>query len=286
MAYGRKSTRANRLRQYTAKSRRKRVNNTTRVRFQPPTARNQQKQILANARTINRLNRAVFGNRVWCDWRYQGQMFANLDDGNVTKTWFCVPLTNFPGWDAVLRADQNVVQSSTTYVQRMQLNLRLFLQQSDYAFFNIFVVTLRKDQNARDTPVAIAAGQNPINNTDYIASPEGANIRLNSAIWKVHYAQYRTLTETTLLEAVPAPPLVAGNPMTTYGKAQVNIPLKMNVRKPQNGEPWKNLPYINLPYYQRYELLVEIQQNAAETTGTNLGARLDWDALFTTINDT
>lgn len=285
MPYARKSTRANSLRNFTAKSRRKRTNNATRVRFQKPSAKNQQRQILANARVINRLNKAVFGNRVYCDWRYQGQMFSTLDDGNVTKTWFCIPLTNFPGWDAVLRADQNVIVSSTTYVQRMQLNLRLFLQQSDYAFFNIFVVTLRKDQNSRDTPAAISAGQNPIDTVDYITSPEGVNLRLNSAVWKVHYAKYRTLTETTLLEAVPSPPLVAGNPMTTYGKAQVNIPLKMKIRNPTSGTPWKSLTYMNLPYYQRYQLLVEIQQNAPDTTAINGGARLDWDALFTTIND-
>jgi len=278
-------TRANPLRTYKARPRRRRTANATKVRYQRPTAHNQQKQILANARVINRLNKAVFGNRVYCDWRYQGQLFSILDQGNVSKTWFCIPLTNFPGWDAVLRADQNVVVSSTTYVQRMQLNLRLFLQQSDYAFFNIFVVTLRKDQNSRDTPLAISQGQNPVPNIDYITGPEGANIRLNSAIWKVHYAKYRTLTETTLLEAVPAPPLVAGNPMTTYGKCQVNIPLKMKVRNPTSGTPWKDLTYMNLPYYQRYQLLVEIQQNADAATQVNLGARMDFDALFTTIND-
>lgn len=286
MAGGRRATTTrNPLREYTAKRKPRRTANVTKIRYQRPTARHQQKQILANARVISRLNKAVFGNRVYCDWRYQGQMFTTLDDGNITKTWFCVPLTNFPAWDAVLRADQNVVVSSTTYVQRMQLNLRLFLQQSDYAFFNIFVVTLRKDQSSRDTPAAIAAGQNPVNNVDYIASPEGANIRLNSAVWKVHYAKYRTLTESTLLEAVPSPPLVQGNPYTTYGKAQVNIPLKMKVRNPTSGTPWKNLNYNNLPYYQRYQLLVEIQQGASSDVQLNLGARLDWDALFTSIND-
>jgi len=276
---------ANALKNYTAKAKAKRTNNVTRARYQRPNAKNQQKQILANARVINRLNKAVFGNRVYCDWRYQGQMFADLDDGNVTKTWFCIPLINFPAWDAVLRADQNVIVSSTTYVQRMQLNLRLFLQQADYAFFNIFVVTLRKDQSNRDTPASISAGQDPVNTVDYITGPEGCNLRLNSAIWKVHYAKYRTLTETTLLEAAPSPPFTAGDPRTTYGKAQINIPLKMKVRNPTSGTPWKSLNYMNLPYYQRYQLLVEIQQNALDSTAVNNGARLDWDALFTTIND-
>jgi len=279
------SAAASALQQYTARDKRRKVSRVTRVRYQRPTARNQQKQILYNAKTIRRLHKAVFGNRVYCDWRYQGQMNSTLDDGNVSKTWFCIPLTSFPNWDAVLRQDQNVVDSSTTYVSRLQLNLRLFLQQSNYAFFNIFVVTNRRDQNSRDTPAQIAAGTDPINDIDYIAGPEGINIRLNSAIWKVHYAKYATLTETTLLEAGPSPPLMAGNPYSSWRKMQVNIPLKYKVRNPTSGTPWTNLSYMNLPYYQRYQLLVQVQQQAADTVAQNNGARLDWDMLATTINE-
>lgn len=279
------SAAASSLKQYTAKEKRRKTSQVQRIRFQRPTARHQQKQILTNARVIRRLHKAVFGNRVYCDWRYQGQMFATLDDGSVSKTWFCVPLTSFPDWQAVLRQDQNVSDSSTTYLQRMQLNMRLFLQSSNYAFFNIFVVTNRRDQNARDTPAEVALGNNPINNIDYIASPEGINLRLNSSIWKVHYAKYATLTETTLLEAAPSPPLVAGNPYSTWRKMQVNIPLKYKVRNPTSGTPWTNLSYMNLPYYQRYQLLVEVQQQAADTVPQNGGARLDWDMLATTINE-
>lgn len=280
-----RSAAASSLKQYSAKKKQKRPTNVTRVRFQKPTARNQQKQIMYNAKVISRLNKAVFGNRVYCDWRYQGQMFTTLDDGNVSKTWFCIPLTSFPDWDAVLRQDDNVSSSSTTYVNRMQLNMRLFLQQSNYAFFNIFVVTPRKDQNARDTPAQIALGNNPLNNIDYIASPEGINLRLNSAIWKVHFAKYATLTESTLLEFGSSPPLPAGNPYSTWRKCQVNIPLKMKVRNPTSGTPWKSLRYMNLPYYHRYQLLVEIQQQAPDTVAVNGGARLDWDLLSTTINE-
>lgn len=276
---------ASSLKQYTAKDKRKRTSNVTRVRFQRPTARNQQKQIVNNARIIQRLNKAVFGNRVYCDWRSQGQMFATLDAGNVTKTWFCIPLTSFPDWQAVLRQDDNVSGSSTTYVNRMQLNLRMFLQSANYAFFNVWVVTPRKDQNARDTPAAIAAGQDPLNDIDYIASPEGINLRLNSAVWKVHFAKYSTLTESTLLEFGASPPLPSGNPYSTWRKCQVNIPLKMKVRNPTSGTPWTSLRYMNLPYYHRYQLLVEVQQQAPDTAVANTGARLDWDLLATTINE-
>lgn len=278
---------ANGLRRFTAKRKRRRTNNATKVRWQAPTARNQKKQILANARVINRLNKAVFGNRIFCDWQDFGQFNTLVDPtGSFTTTWFCAPLTNFPVWNPCLRADQNVSASSTTFVQRLQLNLRLTLQQANYAFYNIWVVTLRKDQNARDTPQEISLGNDPVLQTDYIQSPQGNNLRLNSAIWKVHYAKYRTLTETTLLEAGPSPPLMSGNPLTTYGKAQINLPVKMQVRRPQNGEPWKNTGYMNLPYYQRYQLLVQIFQQAPAATVQNNAARLDWDLLSTTINDT
>lgn len=279
------SAAASSLRQYTNTPKRRKTNRVTRVRFQRPTARNQQKQILYNAKTIRRLNKAVFGNRVYCDWRTFGQMFATLDQGTVTDTWFCVPLTNFLDWQAVLRRDQNVADSSTTYVQRLQLNLRMYLQQANYAFMNIFVVTNRKDQNARDTPAAIAAGNDPLDEIDYIAGPEGINIRLNSAIWKVHFAQYVTLTESTLLEFGASPPLPAGNPYSTWRKAQVNIPLKMKVRNPTSGTPWTQLRYMNLPYYQRYQLLVQMHQQAPDDTAINNGARLDWDCMATTINE-
>lgn len=282
-----RATRANGLRVYTGKSKRRRTNNATKVRWQRPTARNQQKQILHNARVINRLNKAVFGNRVYCDWHDFGNMFTDVAGSPAfTRTWFCVPLVNPPVWNACLRADQNVVASSTTFVQRLQLNLRMALQRSNYAFFNIFVVTLRKDQNARDTPVDISNGQNPVLDTDYIEGPTGSNIRLNPAIWKVHYAKYLTLTETTLGEAAPSPPLTAGNPDSTWAKAQVNLPVKFKIRKPQNGEPWKNLPYMNLPYYQRYQLLVQVLQQAPQGVVQNTGARVDWDLLGVTINDT
>lgn len=278
------STSTNTLRKFTAKRKRKRTGNATRVRYQAPTARNQRNQILANAKAINYIKR-MLPAKVYCDWHDLGSMFAATDPtGAFTRTWFCVPLTNFAAWNACLRADQNVLVSSTTFVQRLQLNLRWSLQQANYAFLNMFVVTLRKDQNARDTPLDIANGQNPVPDTDYIEGPTGSNLRLNSAIWKVHYAAYRTLTETTLGEAAPSPPLTAGNPNTTWGKSQVNLPVKLKIRKPQNGEPWKNLPYMNLPYYQRYQLLVEILQQGPATTTPNIGARCDWDLLATTIN--
>lgn len=284
MGYGRVT--GNTLRKFTAKSKRKRTNNATKVRYQRPTARNQQKQIMANARVINRLNKAVFGSRVYCDWRNLGNMFAIPDAaGGISRTWFCIPLTGVSAWSACLRADQNVAVASTTYVRNIRLNLRMALQQSNYAFVNIWVVTPRKDQSARDSVAAIGAGTYPIANIDYVEGATGANLTLNSAIWKVHYCKYRTMTETSLGEAAPSPPFPAGNPDTTWGKCQVNIPCKMKIRNPTSATPWTQLPYMQLPYYQRYELLVQVLEQSPAGTGANLSARVDWDFIATTIND-
>lgn len=285
MAYGRKRLSANALRKYTARAKRRRTNNATKVKFQAPTAKNQKKQIMSNARAINYLYKSCMPRKVYCDWQYFGQ-FDTVPDaaGGISRTWFAIPLINFPGWNACLRADQNVAVAASTYVARVQVNIRMALQLSNFAFVNLWVVTPRKDQNARNTPADISAGQDPILGIDYIESPSGSNLRLNSAIWKVHHCQYRTMTETTLGEAAPSPPFTAGNPSTTWGKSQINIPVKMKVRNPTSGTPWTQLSYMNMPYYHRYTLLCQVLQQAPQGTVQNRAARVDWDMLATTIN--
>ena len=278
---------ASRLGKFTAKSRRKRASTTTLAKYQKPTARNQRTQIMRNARSIARLNRSVYTNRVFCDFQQEDTLFAKLDAGNYTTTWGCFALTDFTQWDPCLRKDQNVLESSKTFIQRMQLNLRYTLASSDWAQFNVFIVTNRKDAANRDWPVTIDAGQNPVNGTDYIEGPLALNIRLNPSLFKVHYASYRTLTETTLLESAPSPPLTAGNPFSTWAKGQVTVKPNYNVRVPVSGETqnWRNVRYMAQPYYKRYFLLVAIVQNAPTATQLNDGARFDFDQLATTIND-
>ena len=283
MPYARRRTKAGALRKFTAKPKRKRVATTTLVKYQKPNARNQRKQIMRNAADIKRLYASVLSNRVFCDWQYVGQLNGKYSASGYTTTWGCFPLTRFASWLSVLRKDTNVNESSTTYVQRMNLNFRYALLGSSYAQYNVWIVTPRKDAANRDWPATITAGTDPVQFTDYIEGPEAFNLRLNPALFKVHFASYRTLTETTLFETAPSPPLTAGNPMTTFAKGSANIKCNMSVRNPVSTDPWLEVDYMAQAYYKRYYLLVAIVSLSSSEGNT---CQFDFDQLATTINDT
>lgn len=277
------------LRKYTAKKKKARTSTTTMVKYQKPTARNQRKQIMRNARDIKRMYKSVLGNRVFCDWQYVGQLNAALDTAGFTRTWGCFPLTDFNLWGAVMRQDQNVAESSTTYVRNMQLNFRYQLKASSWAQYNVFIVTPRKDAAGNDVPTRIKNGQFPQSGVEYIEGPDAFNFRLNPAVFKVHFASYRTLTETTLFLPAQQP---AGNPFTTYAKGQANVKCGINVRFPVNlsyptppSNPWKDLPYMQQAYHKRYFLLVCIVADGSAGTPATT-AQFTFDQLATTINDT
>lgn len=270
-------------RKYVAKSRRKRAATTTLAKYQKPTARNQRTQIMRNARDIKRLYASVLTNRVFCDWQYVGQVNATFDAAGYTTTWGCFPLTRFASWNSVLRKDANVLESSTTFVRNMNINMRYALKRSSYAQFNVWIVTNRKYAASRDWPSEISGGADPIQGTDYIEGPEAFALRLNSNLFKVHFASYKTLTETTLFEEAPSPPLTAGNPSTTWSKGTANIKCNMKVRNPTSTDPWTEHSYMQQPYYKRYFLLVAV---VALTPSDGFNAQFDFDMLATTINDT
>lgn len=281
---GRGGTTASSLRKYTAKPKRKRTSTVAKVRFQRPTARNQQRQILANARIVAKLHKAAMANRVFCDWQFVGQCRANPPDPTgFNRDWFCFPLTEFSQWGPVLRRDQNVAESSTTYVQRMVINMRYQLQASSWAQYNVFIVTPRKDAAANDVPVRFAAGQFPQNGVEYVEGPDAFNFRLNPAVFKVHYASYKTLTQNTLFLPANNP---AGNPFSTWDKGQATVKAGINVRMPVLGQPWTSLPYMQQAYYKRYFMLVCIVSDANAGTGQARTAEFTFDSLATTVNDT
>lgn len=273
------------LRKYTAKKKKARTATTTMVKYQKPTARNQRKQIMRNARDIKRMYKAVMGNRVFCDWQYVGQLNSAIDPTGFARTWACFPLTDFSGWGAVMRRDDNVAESSTTYVRNMQLNFRYQLKASSWAQYNVFIVTPRKDAANNDVPTRIKNNDFPQAGVEYIEGPDAFNFRLNPAIFKVHFASYRTLTETTLFLPAQQP---AGNPFTTFAKGQANVKCGINVRIPVNigaASSWRDLPYMQQAYYKRYFLLVCIvsNQNAGVTPANT--AEFTFDQLATTVND-
>lgn len=256
-------------------SRRRPVKKTTKIRYQPPTARNQKTQIMANARAISRNAKALYRHKVYCDWQISGTgspaAFAN---------WQVQPLVNPINWNGVLRQDQNVLESSHTFLKRLQLNMRFELGQKDNCYFNVFIVTLRKNFSGLDPMLEDAmgtAGDLWIEPT----STQGANIRLNSGVFKVHYSKYVSLTENTMGQA--AKDGLAGNPYSTWRKCQVDLPLNMSLTYPLIGttaNSWKALAVSDIPYYHRYYMLTYM---AGEGSGT-LFPFMGYDCLYTTIN--
>lgn len=284
MAYGNRKVSTAALKKFTARSKKRRVANTTRIKYQAPTARNQRKQIMTNAKSIKRLYELTLPKQVYTDWQYIGQAFSTIDpDGNFTRSWFAFPLTSFGDWTQCLRQDDNVTVSSSTMVDRMCINMRYLLGSSNYAYFNTFIVTLRKDAANCDPPLEFQQGILPTAPVDFIEGPLGTNIRLNSALYKVHYASYNTLTDNNLTEPI-RPQQNSGNPFSTWRKAQANIKCKANVRNPVRSASWRQLPYQAQPYYRRYFLLVEITQQANQGTQADTGAQFAFDQLATCVN--
>lgn len=286
MPYGRRSTTTSSLRKYASKGKRKRTSNATKVRFQRPTAKNQQKQIMRNATAVAKLYKSVMSKRVFCDWQFVGQCRAGEPDPTgFRRDWFAFPLTDFSQWGPVMRRDQNVSESSTTYVDRMVINMRYQLKAASWAQYNVFIVTPRKDAANNDIVARIATGipaNEPQPGVEYIEGPDAFNFRLNPAVYKVHYASYKTLTETTLFLPAQQP---AGNPFSTWDKGQATIKCKMNVRMPVLNQAWTDLPYMQQAYYKRYIMLVCIVNDANEGVGALNTAEFTFDSLATTIND-
>lgn len=239
---------------------------------------------MTNAKSIKRLYQLTLPKQVYTDWQYVGQAFAAVDAGGAfTRTWAAFPLMSFGDWGRCLRQDDNVAESSTTFVQRLSINMRWILGNSNYAYFNVFVVTLRRDSANRDPPTEFAAGLTPNDPADVIEGPLGSNCRLNPAIYKVHYAGYHTLTDNNLTEPVVANQ-TAGNPFSTWAKKQVNIRCKCNIRNPVRSSSWIQLPYMAIPYYRRYFILVNIVQQANQGTQADTAAQFAFDSLATCVN--
>lgn len=266
---------------YKAKGRRRRASTITKARYQAPTARNQKKQILSNAFAIRMLNR-LRPPTIYCDWQFQGTEFATVDPaGDFTITKGLVPLTDFGSWNPVMRIDDNVQDSSTTMITRIMINMRYTLQSASYSFMSIFVVTLRKD-SANLVPTAAAL----IPRIHYIENTLDGNVRLNPAVFKVHFARYVTLTCNNLLSApfnAASPTRLAGNPYSTWKKGQITLKMRAKIRNPV-GEKWTGLTPVDLPRSQRFYMLT-FQTSQGNTTETNTWSRVDYDVLCTTINN-
>lgn len=274
----------NRLSKKKSTVRRRRTSVIKRAKFQAPTARNQKKQIMGNALAIRSIRR-LMPPPVYTDYQYGGTLFATFDPASpsaFSNSLLSVQLMSPALWNPVLRQDVNVVESSTTKILRMQLNLRYALGESSYAQFTTFVVTIRPDAVNR---VINAAGLDV--GQDYIYSTsQNFNVRLNPSVFKVHYVRNVSLTKngwldgTTSVGGAPA----SFNPQTTMAKGQVNMKLNMRIKQPVLGTSWTAMTQAQLGPSQRYFLITFVNQIASNPSGPTEIARLDFDNLYTCFN--
>lgn len=279
-----RSVKRSSLKSYEKSARRRRSSLASRVKYKRPTAGNQKKQILSLANKVARNTKILSSQKVYTDYQW-GQtdargMFASLN----TSQWYGWRLTNLVQWQPVLRQDANVIESSSTYAIRAQLNCRINIGDvTQLSYLNVFLVTPRQD-SAADLVINNDVGgmvQLQVNN-DYIlhTSNEDANVRLNSGKFKVLASKYVTLTPNTASQPLP-PGFAAGNPYSTWRKWQWNVPLKWTVQQHSGQRPWSTVPFDDLPYYKKLYLLV--YSGTAPIT-----SRPDFicDALITCINFT
>lgn len=256
----------------------RRVANTTRIKYGSTSARSQKKQIMSNAVTIQRVKR-MLPPPVWTDYQLTGRLQSLVIPGDdaFQLNYDFISLMDPLNWTQVLRKDPTVLDKVSTKVLRISLNLRYTLNFSERAQISLFVVTFRRN----------AANRNPavlVDNDDYIRDGQEYNVRLNPAVFKVHFARDVSLTSNAWEQpaAVVGASNFAGNPYSTFKKGQVNMKINTTIREP-NGGTWKGMTNDQLPHWQRYYLLVFFYQKGS---GLSVGesAYVSFDSLATCYN--
>lgn len=236
------------------KVRRRRTSVLKRARFQKPTARNQKKQIMGNAMAIRSLKRLV-PPPVYTDYQYSrgyGPFFqpSPADYSSI----LCDSLMNMSQWVPVLRRDDNALQSTTTLIKRMQINLRYDLGESNWCQITSYIVSLRRDAANRtpDIPATL------VENQDFIVSTQqGQNARLNSSVFKIHAYRNLSLVSNSWRgdSATAGGSTFASNSALTFGKGQVNLKLNFKIRQPTTSSNWKSMTQAQLSPSQRLYIL-------------------------------
>lgn len=226
---------------------------------------------------------------LWTDWQYSNVLRPVIEDAAVVDSIHQTQLMSPSDgggnafWQPVMRQDVNVVESSSTRVLRMSLNLRYRLGIANWAQFSTFVVSIRKDAADRViNQASLVKGQDFVTNLG-----DNFNVRLNPAVFKVHYARYVSLMYNAWVEkpAIVASTALAANPITTYAKGQVNMKLGFNIKQPTQGTSWTAMNQAQLPPSQRLFLLTFISQQADVVGDPSIDVgRVNFDALYTCYN--
>lgn len=271
-------TTTNRLSKFRARTKKRRTSVMTRAKYKPRTTTANRSLIKSNAYAIRALKRLV-PPVVRTDYQLGGVLYSDTQSTDFSTNYQFAPLMNPLTWEECLRIDQNTLDSSTTRVLRMSMNLRYSLFSSNWAQITMFVVTIRPDSAQRDL-------SNLVIRQDYINSVGGNfNTRLSPQLVKVHATRNVTLTKNSWISrSVEVDNRdFAGNPATTFKKGQVNIKMGIKIRNPNRASPWKDMEINQFSPHERYYLLCFFTQQS-DVAQAGSGARVDYDCLFTCMN--
>lgn len=263
------------------------MSTVTKAKYARKSAAVNRSLIKNNAYAIKKLYKLI-PKPLYTDYQYTTGLAPFF--GDVSTPYFTIrsaELMNPFLWNPVLRQDVNVLESSSTLVKRMSMNMRYTLGASDWCQITVFVVSVRKDAADR---IIGAAGL--VENEDYIFSgaSQQLNPRLNPAVMKVHYTRDISLAASAWLEDKTLLTNPGGqgtetnfsNAQTTFAKGQVNMKLNFHLKQPNSGNVWKNMDQNQLSPYQRLSLLVFFRGKTAEVDDNP--PRVDFDALYTCYN--
>lgn len=282
--------RFNRLSKFKSRARKRRTSTLTRAKYKPKTARVNRSLIKSNAYAIRAVKR-MLPPPIYTDYQYSFTQEATLTDvpGAPYQSIASNQLMSPAMWSPVLRQDENVIDSSSTRVLRMQANLRYSLGESSTVQITAFIVSIRKDAVNRQINDTLVEGQ------DYIYAKGAAGAvdlgivpRLNPAVFKVLYTRNVTLMSNGWLQPKAEFPsganttVINSNAFSTMAKGQVNLKLNFNIRQPVSGLQWKNMTQAQFGPTQRLFLLTFFRGLTSQPDDD--APRVDCDALYTCYN--
>lgn len=258
--------------------RKRRTSTLVRAKYKPRTATANRSLIKSNALAIRSMKR-MLPKLIYTDYQYK---FANAPAFPTAPAPYQFITNNelmSPNlWAAVLRKDDNAIESSQTMIKRMQINLRYTLQEQNWVQITTFIVTIRPDATNR----VINSGSLVLGD-DYIYSVDEFQPRLNSNVFKVHYRRHVTLMAGSFGQTAfeSQGDTLVSNSQSTFKKGQVNIPLNFKIRQP-NGQTWRNMDQSQFGPYRRY-----FQLNFFRGQANDAGDAppiVESDILYTCVN--
>jgi len=257
---------------------RRRSSTLTKAKYKPKTAYANRSLIKSNALAIRSMKR-MLPKLIYTDYQYT---FANAPAFPTSPASYQFITNNelmSPNlWNAVLRKDDNAIESSQTLIKRMQMNLRFTLGENNWCQITTFVVTIRPDATNR---VINTAGL--VEGDDYIYSVDEFQPRLNSNVFKVHYRRHVTLMAGAFGQPAfqSAGDTLVSQSTSTFKKGQVNLALNLKIRQP-NGQTWRDMDQSQFGPSRRYFQLTFFRGQA--TDATDAPPTLESDILYTCVN--